>query len=99
MGFFEYTTYFGAFDVDESDWRDDDPLRNWKCWSCKVERLMMLMVLRMMLTRRTQRRVNVSGTRLSILGSIFRQLRSLNYVICKSQRHKADKIADMIFLE
>ena len=37
---------------------------------------MMLMVLRMMLTRRTQRRVKVSGTRLSILGSILRQLRN-----------------------
>ena len=76
MGFFEYTTYFGVFDFDECDWRDDDPLRNWKCWSCKVERLMMLMVVRMMLTRRTQRRVKVSGTRLSIRGSIFRQLRN-----------------------
>ena len=47
MGFFEYTTYFGVFDSDESDRRDDDPLRNWKCWSCKVERLMMLIVLMM----------------------------------------------------
>ena len=33
---------------------------------------MMLIVLRMMLTRSTQRRVKVSGTRLSIRGSILR---------------------------
>ena len=62
---------------------------------------MMLIVLRMMLTRSTQRRVKVSGTRLSIRGSIvglieISRFSRLFHLQCKSHNNIADKIADTI---